>query len=153
MLRREVTSQLWMASHILSMTESLVGSSMDQESGPSNMMWDSTPHALYDTSMPSALLSNRSLPETQRHDDDKTVLGWGVTGGVATEHTCHPVFVYSYIVVAVGNTLLCSVREFFPSKVNLCFVNFLSNVFWVGRLHNRKAKLLVEHSFSHFPAK
>lgn len=71
MLRREVTSQLWMASHILFITASLLGSSMDQTSGPSNMMCESTPHALYDTSIPSALLSSRLLSrqETWNHHD------------------------------------------------------------------------------------
>lgn len=66
MFLRELTSQPRMASHILSMTSSRWGSSMVQASGPSNMMWESTPQALYDTSMPSALLSNRLL---QRHAD------------------------------------------------------------------------------------
>ncbi|KAG7273782.1 hypothetical protein CRUP_003282 [Coryphaenoides rupestris] len=61
MLRREVTSQLRMASHILVMTVSRSGSTMAHTSGPSNMMWESTPQALYDTSMPSASLSSRLL--------------------------------------------------------------------------------------------
>lgn len=50
-----------MAFHILSITVSLRGSSTSQTSGPSNMMCESTPHALYDTSIPSALLSSRLL--------------------------------------------------------------------------------------------
>lgn len=66
MLRREVTSQLRMASHILFMTVSRSGSSMAHTSGPSNMMWERTPQALYDTSMPSASLSSRLLQEEAR---------------------------------------------------------------------------------------
>lgn len=65
MLRCELTSQLWMAFHILSITVSLRGSSTSQTSGPSNMMCESTPHALYDTSIPSALLSSRLLSERE----------------------------------------------------------------------------------------
>lgn len=39
---------------------------MPQASGPSNMIWESTPQALYDTSIPSALLSSRLLPRKKR---------------------------------------------------------------------------------------
>lgn len=46
MLRRELTSQLWMASHIFSITLALGGSSMAHTSEPSNMMCESTPQAL-----------------------------------------------------------------------------------------------------------
>lgn len=73
MLRRELTSQLWIAFHILSITVSRCGSSIDQTSGPSNMMCESTPHALYDTSIPSALLSSKLLSQhrTARETNNK----------------------------------------------------------------------------------
>ena len=41
-------------------------------------------------------------------------------------------------VVAIGNTLtiVFGIREFFPSKVHLCFVKSMSNVIRVVSLHN-----------------